>query len=233
VPGWVEDASFELCRGEILGFVGLIGSGRTELMEGILGLRPKTSGKVYVHGQEVQIHSLQDAVKHKIAYLTEDRKGKGLIVNMQLRPNLTLLSLDKYSRPFLDFRAEARALEKAVDDYDIRVPRLDTKASTLSGGNQQKLVLAKIMELEPEIIILDEPTRGIDVGTKRQIYYFMKELTDAGKSCIVISSEMQEIIGLANRVIVMHAGMITGTLRGEKIEEQEIVRYAMGLKGAA
>lgn len=232
VPGWVRGASFELYRGEVLGFAGLVGAGRTELMEGILGLRPR-SGRVRVRGRELPMRSLQDAVREGIVYLTEDRKGKGLIVAMPLRPNLTLLSLDKHSRPFLDFRSETRALEKAVTDFDIRVPRLQTQASTLSGGNQQKLVLAKIMELGPEIIILDEPTRGIDVGTKRQIYYFVSELTKAGKAVILISSEMQEIIGLSHRVVVMRSGAITGTLQGGAIEEQEIVAYAMGLKGAA
>jgi ribose transport system ATP-binding protein len=232
VPGWVEGASFELRRGEVLGFAGLIGAGRTELMEGLLGLRP-SQGTVRVRGREVRIRNLQDALKHRIVYLTEDRKGKGLITSMLLRPNLTLLSLDKHSRPFINQRSEQRALEGAVQDFDIRVPQLRTEASTLSGGNQQKLVLAKIMELEPEIIILDEPTRGIDVGTKRQIYYFIEELTSAGKSVMLISSEMQEIIGLANRVVVMRSGVITGTLSEGELEEQEIVRYAMGLKGAA
>ncbi len=232
VPGWVQNASFELRRGEVLGFAGLIGAGRTELMEGILGLRPR-SGSVRLHGREVKIRSLQDAVKRGIVYLTEDRKGKGLIVEMLLQPNLTLLSLDKHSHPFIDRRSEARALEAAVGEFDIRVPRLQTRASTLSGGNQQKLVLAKIMELGPEIIILDEPTRGIDVGTKRQIYYFIEELTKSGKACLLVSSEMQEIIGLSHRVVVMRSGVITGTLRGGEVKEQEIVRYAMGLKGAA
>jgi ribose transport system ATP-binding protein len=201
-------------------------------MEGLLGLRP-SQGTVRVRGREVRIRNLQDALKHRIVYLTEDRKGKGLITSMLLRPNLTLLSLDKHSRPFINQRSEQRALEGAVQDFDIRVPQLRTEASTLSGGNQQKLVLAKIMELEPEIIILDEPTRGIDVGTKRQIYYFIEELTSAGKSVMLISSEMQEIIGLANRVVVMRSGVITGTLSEGELEEQEIVRYAMGLKGAA
>jgi ribose transport system ATP-binding protein len=232
VPGWARDVSFELHRGEILGFAGLVGAGRTELIEGILGLRPRSSGSLYRNGQPLSIRSLQDAKAASIAYLSEDRKGKGLIVDMLLRPNLTLLSLEQYADPFVNQKKERAALERAVETYGIRVPRLETRASTLSGGNQQKVVLAKIMEINPEIIILDEPTRGIDIGTKRQIYFLMQELTRAGKSVILISSEMQELIGLCHRVIVMRSGTVTGILTEAELVEDEIVRYATGLKGA-
>lgn len=233
VPGWVKHAAFELRRGEILGFAGLVGAGRTELFEGILGLRPRTSGRFWRHGKPVTIRHLRDATRLGIAYLSEDRKGKGLITSMLLRPNLTLLSLDKYARPFIDERKELRALEGAVKTFDIRAPRLETRADTLSGGNQQKLVLAKIMETLPDILILDEPTRGIDIATKRQIYYFIHDLAAQGKSCIVISSEMPELIGLCHRVVVMRSGVVSGVLEGDEITEETIVRYAMGLKGVA
>jgi len=231
VLGWAEDVSFELRKGEILGFAGLVGAGRTELMEGILGLRRRTSGTLYRNGQPVAIKRLQDAIALGVAYVSEDRKGKGLVTDMPLRPNLTLLSLEKYAHPLLDPKEEMEALKRAVKAFDIRVPSLTVKASALSGGNQQKLVLAKVMEVDPEILILDEPTRGIDVGTKRQIYFFIQELTQKGKSCILISSELPEVIGLCHRAVVMRSGRVTGILGAEELNEETIVRYATGLKG--
>ena len=229
VPGWAENISFELKRGEVLGFAGLVGAGRTELLEGILGLRQKT-GTLTRNGQPLTISTLQDAVGAGIAYVSEDRKGKGLITEMALRPNLTLLALKKYADPFVHRKRELAALAEAVDDFSIRVPNLSAKVNALSGGNQQKLVLAKTMEVTPEVLILDEPTRGIDVGTKRQIYFFIQELLDGGKSCILISSELPEIVGLCHRVVVMRSGQQMGTLSGGDINENEIVRYATGLK---
>lgn len=233
VPGWVRDVSFELRRGEVLGFAGLIGAGRTELMEGLLGLRPRTVGRIYCCGRPVTLKSVWDARQLGIVYLTEDRKGKGLLVDKPLRPNLTLLSLDKFCRPFIDELREMQALREAVETFDINVPHLETTVNTLSGGNQQKLALAKMMQVEPEILILDEPTRGIDVGTKREIYHFIQQLTEQGKSVILISSELPEIIGLSHRVAVMRSGVLTGVLEGDDINEAEIMRYATGVKGAA
>lgn len=238
VPGWANHVSFDLHQGEILGFAGLVGAGRTELFEGLIGLRPHT-GQLFRNGQVITIRNPREGISHGIAYVSEDRKGKGLLTTMTLRPNLTLLSLEKYAKPFINREKEMAALAGAVDEFDIRVPSLRAKVNTLSGGNQQKLVLAKTMEIDPDIIILDEPTRGIDIGTKRQIYFLMQELIDAGKSVILISSEMQEIIGLSHRVVVMRSGRITGILAADKLEEDEIVRYATGLedsldnKGAA
>ena len=229
VPGWAQGISFELRRGEVLGFAGLVGAGRTELFEGILGLRPK-SGTLYRESQPLSVRTLKDAVEAGIAYVSEDRKGKGLLTEMRLRPNVTLLSLKRYANPFLQPEREMRALEDAVNEFDIRVPNLRAAARLLSGGNQQKLVLAKTMEVSPDILILDEPTRGIDVGTKRQIYFFIQELLEAGKSCILISSELPEIVGLSHRVVVMRSGEQMGTLEGDAVNEQEIVRYATGLK---
>ena len=231
VPGWAENISFELKRGEVLGFAGLVGAGRTELLEGILGLRPKT-GTLLRRGEPLTVRTLSDAVKAGIAYVSEDRKGKGLITEMALRPNLTLLALKKYADPFVHLGRERKALEQAVEDFSVRAPNLSAKVNALSGGNQQKLVLAKTMEVTPEILILDEPTRGIDVGTKRQIYFFIQELLEQGKSCILISSELSEIVGLCHRVVVMRSGQQMGTLSGEDVNENEIVRYATGLKRA-
>src|SRR5690606_2780635 len=229
VPGSVVSASFDVRQGEVLAFAGLVGAGRTELFEGLLGLRPGP-GTVRLRGQPLRLRHPEAAKQAGIAYLTEDRKGKGLMTEMRLRPNLTLQALERYARPFLDEAAERAALETAQHEFDIRAARLDVLAGTLSGGNQQKLVLAKIMLTTPDIVILDEPTRGIDVGTKREIYFYIAELARQGKAVVVISSELPEVIGLAHRAVVMRSGRITGVLDPARMTEEEIVQYATGLK---
>ncbi len=233
VPGRVADASFTLRRGEILGFAGLVGAGRTELMEGVVGLR-RATGTIRINGRPERIRSLRDARRHGLAYLTEDRKGAGLLLEQPMRTNLTLLGLSRFAGGVLiDEAAEQRALDKAIKDFDIRAPNRAVRVGNLSGGNQQKLLLAKTMLVEPGIVIIDEPTRGIDIGTKQQIYGFIEGLARAGKSVIVVSSEMAEVIGLCHRVVVMKAGRIVGELEGEAISEQAIVRHAMGLEARA
>lgn len=231
VPGAVHGASFTLRRGEVLGFGGVVGAGRTALIEAVLGLRAKTSGDVLRNANAVTIRHLRDAVRHRIAYLTEDRKGKGLVLNMGLRPNLTLLNLRAYCRPLIDRQREEQALTEATKRFDIRLRTEARTAAELSGGNQQKLLLAKVMSIDPQIVIINEPTRGIDIGTKHDIYRFIRELTDAGRSVILISSEMSELIGLSHRVAVMCAGVLTGVLTGDQISEHEIMQYAAGIKG--
>ncbi|MCB8836462.1 sugar ABC transporter ATP-binding protein [Aurantimonas sp. VKM B-3413] len=229
VPGHVETASFELKRGEILGFAGLVGAGRTELMEGIMGLRP-ASGTISRNGSAVRIRDAAEATRHGLAYLTEDRKGRGLLLDYGMRENLTLLGLDRFSGIFVDEAAEEAALDAAIRRFDIRAGSKTMKVGNLSGGNQQKLLLAKTMLVEPEIVILDEPTRGIDIGTKQQIYAFIQELAREGRAVIVISSEMSEVIGLCHRVIVMRSGRLAGEIEGREITEEAIVRRAMGLE---
>ncbi|WP_250148144.1 sugar ABC transporter ATP-binding protein [Halomonas jincaotanensis] len=231
VPGAVRRASFTLRKGEVLGFGGVVGAGRTALIESILGLRYRAAGEVRRHDAPVNLRHLRDAVQHRIAYLTEDRKGKGLVLNMGLRPNLTLLNLRAYCHPLIDRKREEQAFQQAIERFDIRLRTEALTAAELSGGNQQKLLLAKVMSIDPEIVIINEPTRGIDVGTKQEIYLFIRELTDAGRSVILISSEMGELIGLSHRVAVMCAGVLTGILEGEQINEQEIMQYASGIKG--
>lgn len=228
VPGLVTDASFSLKRGEVLGFAGLVGSGRTELMEGVVGLRP-SHGHVEVNGVALKPGSVTAARRAGLVYLTEDRKDKGLLLGKSLRENLTLLALDRYSRLIVDTAAEDEALTRAFSEFDIRAGDRAMNAGDLSGGNQQKLLLAKTMLAEPDVVIIDEPTRGIDIGTKQQIYGFINRLTEAGKSIIVVSSELTEVIGLANRVVVMASGRIAGELEGEEVSENAIVRLAMGL----
>ncbi|EYR80577.1 ABC transporter ATP-binding protein [Shinella sp. SUS2] len=228
---YVKDASFEVRKGEILGFSGLIGSGRSELMEAVAGLRPRLAGEVLVRGENVPGGDVHAANRVGIAYMTKDRKQKGLLLNSRMTANLTLQSLGKHGKyGYLSPKSEAEALERARRRFDIRVRDGRVVAGRMSGGNQQKLLLAKVMETEPDVIIIDEPTRGIDVGTKQQIYHFISALARDGKSIIVVSSEMPEIIGLCTRVAVMREGRIVGILEGEEISEQEIMRYSAGLK---
>ncbi|WP_375687065.1 sugar ABC transporter ATP-binding protein [Pseudooceanicola sp. LIPI14-2-Ac024] len=228
VPGKVRAASFTLRRGEVLGFAGLVGAGRTELMEGIVGLRPAT-GTVRVNGKALKPGNVLAAREAGLVYLTEDRKDKGLLLGKNLVENLTLLALDSFGTVRIDKRAEAAALDRAIGEFDIRVKDRAMAAGSLSGGNQQKLLLAKTMLAEPQIVIIDEPTRGIDIGTKQQIYEFIAALAAAGKSVIVVSSELPEVIGLAARVVVMGRGYIAGELTGDQITEDAILRRAMGV----
>jgi len=227
----VAEVSFELRRGEILGFAGLIGSGRTAVAEAIVGLIHRSGGDITLNGKPVNFARVSQSVAAGIAYMTKDRKGKGLLLNMGLRPNLTLLTVKQHLRAgFLDSASETRALERAVRRFDIRARDATVAVGRLSGGNQQKLMLGKTMESEPDIIIMDEPTRGIDVGTKQQIYHIIAALAAEGKSIILISSEMQEVIGLSHRVLVMRNGRLAGVLEGAEITESEIMRYAAGIK---
>jgi len=229
--GYVKDASFELRKGEILGFSGLIGSGRTELMEAIVGIKARQAGEVDANGVTLPSHDLHASIDAGLAYMTKDRKSKGLLLGSGMVLNLTLQSLDRHGRfGYLSSGSEAKALEKARRRFDIRVRDGNVMVGRMSGGNQQKLLLAKVMETEPKIIIIDEPTRGIDVGTKQQIYHFISALARDGHSVIVVSSEMQEVIGLCTRVAVMREGRIVGMLEGDEINEHEIMRYAAGLK---
>jgi ribose transport system ATP-binding protein len=229
VPGYVEKASFTLHRGEILGFGGLIGAGRTELFEALVGLRPG-HGTITLDGEQVHFRDAREAMAAGIVYLSEDRKGKGLLLQQNLRVNLTLAALEKFSRgSFLDGGGEEKALDKAIKDFDIRTRRRDLLAGQLSGGNQQKLLLAKMMLVEPRIVIIDEPTRGVDIGTKEQIYRFIASLAAEGRAVVVISSEMQELIGLCHRVVVMRNGRVAGEVAQADLSEDSIVYLATGV----
>jgi len=233
INGLLENISFGLRKGEILGFAGLVGAGRTELAEAIIGIRKRDSGKISIKGKPVEIKSPNDAVKNKIAYLSEDRQGSGILTSFDLIKNTTLISLSAYSKILINSKKEREKTKKYVDKFNIRAASLKTRLEFFSGGNQQKVSLAKSLDPEPEIFIFDEPTRGIDVNAKREIYRFMNELVNEGVSCILISSELEEIIGMCNRVVVMKEGRISGILEGEHINEEEIMLHATGLKGVA
>ncbi len=227
VPGFAHDISFVARPGEVLGFGGMIGAGRTELFEGLLGLRPAKTGAVRVGGKKTHIRSVADGIEAGIGYLTEDRKGKGLLLRERLAPNLVLTALSWiYRKPYLEQKLEDQQLDRAVQEYDIRVRSRQLQAGQLSGGNQQKLLLAKIMLLNPSVVIIDEPTRGIDIGNKSQIYTFIDKLVREGKSCIVISSELQELVGLCDRILVMRSGRLVAELEGDAITEHAVVLAA-------
>ena len=230
VPGFASNVSFSLRQGEILGLGGLIGSGRTEVMEGLAALRPASAERVTLFGEPVQFKRPSDAQQAGLCYLTEDRKLRGLLLERGMRENLTLQNLHKFGGFLIDRNAEETALTEAIGEFDIRAGSRDVRVGNMSGGNQQKLLLAKIMLSEPRILIVDEPTRGIDIGTKQQIYAFLRKLADQGHAIIVITSEMPELIGLADRVMVMRLGEVSGTLNAGEITEDVIVRLSMGLR---
>lgn len=229
-----EMATFEVRPGEVLGIGGMIGSGRTELFEGLMGLRPSEAERIDLAGSEIIARSVRTLMDAGLVYLTEDRKGKGLLLDSALAPNLTLQALDAVNPSMmLDRKAELAELGKAVAGYDIRARSLATEAGNLSGGNQQKLLLAKVMMTDPSVVIIDEPTRGIDIGNKSQIYDFIDRMVRAGKACIVISSDLPELVGLSDRVLVMRARRIVAELTGDQITEQNIVYAATtGREGA-
>ena len=228
VPGWARDVAFEVAPGEILGFAGLVGAGRTELFEGLLSLRPHSVERIELAGRPVRFRSPREAADQGLTYLSEDRKGKGLHVNFGLRENLTLMALRRYAAPWLKPDAEMAALKTAVTDFGIRTGSLEIRASALSGGNQQKLALAKALHPGPRVIVLDEPTRGVDVGAKRDIYFLVQRLAREGRAVIVISSELMELIGICHRIVVMRGGAMQATLDAEQLTEQVLIAHATG-----
>jgi len=228
VTGWAEGVSFSVRKGEVFGFAGLVGAGRTELFEGLVGLRPMSAGSVVIDGEAVKLRSPRDAMRHGITYLSEDRKGRGLHVDMALKDNLTMMTLERYAHPFVDSRAERGALAVAMKDFGIRTGNASSRARMLSGGNQQKLALAKFLHPDPRVIVLDEPTRGVDVGAKRDIYFLIHRLAAEGRAVIVISSELIELIGLCHRVAVMRAGELVATLGVDLLTEERLIAHATG-----
>jgi ribose transport system ATP-binding protein len=228
VPGWARDVGFEVAAGEILGFAGLVGAGRTEMFEGLLGLRPHRLGALEIEGRAVRLRSPREAADHGLTYLSEDRKGKGLHVDLGLKENLTLMALRRYATPWLRPERERAALAAAVAEFGIRAGSLEARAAALSGGNQQKLALAKVLHPEPRVLVLDEPTRGVDVGAKRDIYFLIQRLARAGRAVIVISSELLELIGICHRVVVMRAGEVQATLAVDQLSEEALIAHATG-----
>ncbi|MDQ0207205.1 sugar ABC transporter ATP-binding protein [Alkalicoccobacillus murimartini] len=226
-----EPLSFSAYQGEILGLAGLVGAGRTELARAIFGADPKTQGSISIFGQEMTINSPKDAIQAGLAFITEDRKGEGLVLGQTLRFNINLGSLFKYKQAgVLKKRALYKNGEHYVQELNIQPAKAGMKARFLSGGNQQKVVIAKWLSTDAEVFIFDEPTRGIDVGAKVEVYRLMNELIEKGKIVVVISSELPELLGMCDRILVMHEGTLTGDFDRETASQERIMRAATGGK---
>ena len=223
----VKDVSFQLHKGEVLGIAGLVGAGRSELVETIFGVREKKAGQVFKNGKEIHITHPKQAIKEGMALITEDRKLTGLDLIETVQSNVSMASLGKVSsNGILNKKKEAEVSREYIDKLSIKTPGVKTIVGNLSGGNQQKVVIAKWLMTEADIIIMDEPTRGIDVGAKRDIYLLIGEFVKDGKAVIVISSEIPEIIGLSDRVMVMAEGRCTGVLDRDEFDQEKIMTFA-------
>jgi ribose transport system ATP-binding protein len=232
--GVLHDISFNVRAGEILGIAGLVGAGRTELARAITGADPFDSGEIKIKGERINIKSPQDSIRAGIAFLTEDRKGQGLILIQDIEFNSTLVNLGTYVRGgFLDLKAAKRDAAKMVDDLRTRTPGIHVPAGNLSGGNQQKVVIAKWLLTKSKIFIIDEPTRGIDVGAKVEVYNLINALILGGAAVIMISSEMDECMGMADRIIVMHEGSISGEFNRADATQEKIMYAASGIAQSA
>jgi ribose transport system ATP-binding protein len=226
----LTDINIELRRGEILGFGGLVGAGRTELMHLLYGAAKKTGGHIYINGKEVNFHSPAEALNAGIGLIPEDRKYQGFFLDKPLYWNISISNLKALSRgSFVDRKAEMAQAEEYKGKMRIKAPTMTQLGSSLSGGNQQKVVIAKAMAALPDILIFDEPTRGIDVGARAEIYQMMVELTQQGKSILMVSSDMEELLGMSERIVVLHEGEQTGVLTREEFSQETILTLASGL----
>lgn len=227
--GVFKDVSFRLRAGEILGMSGLVGAGRTEVARAIFGLDHFQSGEIYLKGQKVTVKNVPDALKAGIIYLSEDRKGEGLVLCRSIGENIALANLKHFSRGFiLNRRLEDKETSEMAKKLTVKAPSIKTSAGSLSGGNQQKVVIAKWLLQNPTVFIMDEPTRGIDVGAKYEIYKIMCDLAEQGAGVIMISSELPEIIGVCDRTLVMAEGRVTGEVEGDDLTQERIMSFAIG-----
>ncbi|MDU5373300.1 sugar ABC transporter ATP-binding protein [Anaerococcus vaginalis] len=227
--GFFKDINIKAKKGEVLGISGLMGAGRTEIMRSVFGLDPKDSGEVFIDGKKIEIKNPADAIKNKIGFVTENRQEEGLILDESIRENISLLNFDKFSKnSFIDKAKEKNLSDNLVDSFKVKTQSSESKISDLSGGNQQKVVFAKWYAIGPEILILDEPTKGVDVGAKREIYDLIRELTKKAVSIILISSDLPELISLSNRIYVIHEGKIQGELLKKDASQEKIMTLATG-----
>ncbi|MGL4874357.1 MAG: sugar ABC transporter ATP-binding protein [Clostridium sp.] len=227
--GKIKGATFNIKSGEILGVAGLMGSGRTELAKTIFGAYKKTSGTIKVNGEELDIKSIQEAIDCGICYLSEDRKKEGCILSLSVAENMTLCNLKKYENKFFSInkKSEKAEIDEYIKKIRIKTPSRNQLMKNLSGGNQQKVILAKWIMLSPELLIIDEPTRGIDVGAKKEIYELLNELKAKGKAIMLISSDMPEVLGISDRVMVMSGGCIAGELSRKEATQEKIMKLAI------
>lgn len=227
--GKFSDMSFEVRRGEILGLAGLMGAGRTEVLESIFGIEPYDSGEVYIRGKKTVIRSPHDAIKNRLGLLTEDRKLTGLFLPLSVQDNMITVNINHYIKGgFLDQKRIRSDCQKQNDRLAIKTPSLNQMVEYLSGGNQQKVLIARWLLYDPDILFLDEPTRGIDVGAKSEIYHLIVDLAKRGKAIVLISSEMPEILGLSDRILVMHQGRNMGEMGREEATQEKILQLASG-----
>ncbi len=234
VPGTVHDVSIHVRAGEVLGIAGLIGAGRTETLRAVVGLDPRSGGRIFVSGRLVDIRSPRDALRARIGLVPEDRHGQGLVLGMSVQQNVTLASLEACSRRgFLAFRALRELAERYISRLRIKVVGPWVRVGTLSGGNQQKVVLARALAAGSDIVLLDEPTRGIDVGAKAEIYELIAELAREGKAVVLVSSELPEILGLADRIVVMREGRVSRTFERAEATQEAIMAAALPVEDAA
>jgi ribose transport system ATP-binding protein len=229
-PGVCENVSFSVRAGEVLGVAGLMGAGRTEIMETIFGVRKKKSGSVYIDGKLVSVSSPWQAIEHGMAFITEDRKQKGLVLQMSVRENLTLPTTNKVSQGgIIQSKKENEFTQSLIEQLKIKTSSPELEVKALSGGNQQKVVFGKWLGMNPSILILDEPTRGVDVGAKKEIYEIMNQLAAEGVAIIMISSELPEVLGMSDRIMVVHEGKVTAILENdEKLNQETIMAAATG-----
>jgi ribose transport system ATP-binding protein len=227
-----RDVSFQVRRGEVLGFYGLVGAGRTEIAETLFGLRTPSAGKILLNGEEVRIHSPVEAIARGISLVPEDRKGQGLVLGMNCRDNMTLPQVDDLTAgPFVAEGAEIAIFDQYRDRLDIRTPGWRQRVGNLSGGNQQKIVIGKWLSMKPDVLIVDEPTRGIDVGSKSEIHKLLRALAAQGYAVIVISSEMPEVLHVSDRIVAMYSGRVMRTFTSEEVTEDSLIQAISGLAG--
>ncbi len=220
--------SFTVKRGEIFGIAGLVGSGRTQLAETLFGITPADEGAITVNGTPVRINSPSDAIRVGLAYLPEDRRQHGVVLDMSVASNASLASLDRVSNSgLIDGRAERQSAQTHVERLRIKTASVDAEVGTLSGGNQQKVALARWLSTEPSVFILDEPTQGVDVGSKAEIHGLMQDLVERGLAVIMISSELPEILGMSDRIAVMHSGTIRAVVSREEATQSRILALAL------
>ena len=230
-PG--KRVSFDVGRGEILGLAGLVGSGRSEVASALFGVEPALEADVRLGGEPVRLRSPHDAIRRGIYLVPEDRRAAGLVTDMAVRENVTLPSLERYASALLiSFGREREAAKEVCTRLNVKTPSVEARAANLSGGNQQKVVLAKWLSLDPRVLIFDEPTRGVDVGAKAEIYALLRGLAEGGVAVLMISSDMEEILHVSDRVAVMHEGSITGVLGRSECTEENIMRLAVGRQAA-
>jgi ribose transport system ATP-binding protein len=225
-----ENVSFQVRRGEVLGFYGLVGAGRTEIAETLFGLRNPSGGTIHLDGNEIRINSPADAIAMGISLVPEDRKGQGLVLGMNCRDNMTLPQVsDLTAGPFVAEGAEIAIFDQYRDKLDIRTPGWKQTVGNLSGGNQQKIVIGKWLSMHPNVLIVDEPTRGIDVGSKSEIHNLIRELAAQGYAVIVISSEMPEVLHVSDRIVAMYSGKVMRTFSSEEVTEDNLIQAISGI----